>query len=129
MGSEAFYTTAAQVLPTILIALAVEIGFMMQQRERVWEKAKAREFEGQVVSSEVVARMEKAFLRVGQYTVRWGTAALGVSTAFVVGELLAVLSLAFGWFNVWTFVPVLVCMMTLIVAAAVVPLLRMRSDV
>ncbi|MFI6744293.1 hypothetical protein ACIBI9_66530 [Nonomuraea sp. NPDC050451] len=50
-----------------------------------------------------------------------------VAVAFLVGEVLAVLALAFRWFNAWTFVPVVVRLMVLILATAVVPLLRLAE--
>ncbi|GAB2918440.1 hypothetical protein ACFMQL_20395 [Nonomuraea fastidiosa] len=129
MNSSDFYATAAQVLPTIMIALAVEYGFLLQRdaQEREWERRKRRELESAKGVEEAVAGMERAFVRVGKYAETWHRVAYATSIVFLVGEVLAVLSLAFGWSNVATGAIILTCMVVLTVATAYVPLARIRS--
>jgi hypothetical protein len=120
VGPEAFYATATQVLPTILIALAVEIGFMMRIRLREQEVGIQRSMEGKPSQGGDFAWYEASMAR-------WGLTAVGVGAAFLVGEMAAILALAFRWFNAWTFVPVVVCQLAVIVALAVVALIRLND--
>ncbi|MEU6778583.1 hypothetical protein ABZ912_05220 [Nonomuraea angiospora] len=129
MGSEAFYTTAAQVLPTILIALTVEIGLL----GRAW-RIEARAVFSRLVEQrqgEMISPESPEFRRVlAALTARdrWRLTFAGVGVAFVVGEALSILALGFRWFNAWTFWPVMVCLAAMVVAAALLPFVRHFDD-
>lgn len=118
MGTEAFYATAAQVLPTLLIALSVEIAFVMQARFRQVEELhrNAREDE------------EAAYLRslrsLRESVAGWFAATVVLAGTFLLGEMLAFFALGFRWFTVVAFVGVALSVVMMSVAVLVVPLLR-----
>ncbi|WP_431922237.1 hypothetical protein [Nonomuraea jabiensis] len=114
MGSESFYTTAAQVLPTLLIALSVEAGFMMQATHRAMRKWREKGDETQAE--------EGRFL----FTF-WVRTATGVSATFLIGEVWAFLAISFRWFNVWSFAGVGTCLLLMSLAVVLVPLFRHTS--
>ncbi|WP_188197266.1 hypothetical protein [Nonomuraea sp. SYSU D8015] len=114
MGSEAFYTTAAQVLPTLLIALAVEAGFMMQAAQRSARKWEKKGDEAQAEEG----RLQFTF---------WVRTATGVGVVFLVGEVWAFLAIGFRWFNVWSFTGIGICLLLMILAVVLVPLFRHTS--
>ncbi|WP_157252059.1 hypothetical protein [Nonomuraea typhae] len=126
MATEAFYTTAAQVLPTILIALSVEIGFLRQKRsadaEAYFAVSSGR---GPSGMNPYRAGRQAHYLRqsVRRLFVVFGW----LCVTFAIGELTAVLSSAFGWFNAWTLGLVVSCAVVLVVAAAVVPFMSQES--
>jgi ABC-type Fe3+-siderophore transport system permease subunit len=116
MGTEAFYATAAQVMPTILIALAVEVGFILQFLRRHVDQVAKEGFAD-------LARYDKE----GLHNLYGISTVLGV--AFLVGEVLAFLVLGFRWFNGWTFIPISVCLLAMIVGAFLIPLTRLFAEV
>ncbi|MGR6924386.1 hypothetical protein ACU635_59880 [[Actinomadura] parvosata] len=118
MGTEAFYATAAQVLPTLLIALSVEIAFVMQARFREVEELhrSAQEDEEPTYRRRLNALSDSV--------VGWFRAAVVLAGAFLFGELLAFLALGFRWFTVVAFVGVALSVVTMSVAVLVVPLRR-----
>lgn len=115
MGTEAFYTTAGQVLPTILIALTVELGFLLQWLRRL--AAEQREYR-----IEDHARRNEALV----WRLLVLSAVLGFT--FFVGEVFAFLALGFRWYNIWTFVPIGICMLVMVGGAFLVPLMRLVAD-
>ncbi|MBB5781793.1 hypothetical protein [Nonomuraea jabiensis] len=126
MATEAFYSTASQVLPTILIALSVEIGFMRQKKSA--DAATYYDISQRQVQSRVDPRSAGEWSRqLSQSVRRLHLAFEWLCVTFVVGELTAVLSVAFGWFNAWTLGLVVACAVVMIVAAAVVPLMSQNS--
>lgn len=118
MGTEAFYATAAQVLPTLLIALSVEIAFVMQARFRQVEALHRSEQEGREPA------YDRKLQSLSESVVGWFRAAVVLAGAFLVGELLAFFALGFRWFNVVAFVGVALSVVMMSVAVLVVPLLR-----
>ncbi|MFI7446677.1 hypothetical protein ACIBQX_04180 [Nonomuraea sp. NPDC049714] len=123
MGTEAFYTTAAQVIPTILIALAVEFGLILRQLGRELERARNRDAEGPkaapfVRNTETIEKDTDQIL----------TISMGMGVVFAVGEVSALLALAFRWFNGWTFAGVSICLVVMIAAAAFIPIVRLHDD-
>ncbi|MEV4113542.1 hypothetical protein [Nonomuraea sp. NPDC049695] len=128
MGSEAFYTTAAQVLPTILIAMVVEVGFFLRtsgravfELRRHLEEENRRNFELGGYEPQPNHPAELARMR-------WGCTMQFIFWMFVIGEVVAILALGFRWFNAWTFWPVLTCMVILTCLAAYIPLYRYMSE-
>ncbi|WP_113705471.1 hypothetical protein [Nonomuraea lactucae] len=109
MASEEFYVTAAQVLPTLLIALSVEIGFILQRLLRRGIR-------------HLDAYEETRFEDVMGSVARWFTVNLVLGCAFLVGEVLAFLSIGFRWFNSWTCALIGLCVLTMTVGVVVVPL-------
>ncbi|WP_336203837.1 hypothetical protein [Nonomuraea sp. LPB2021202275-12-8] len=128
MGSEAFYATAAQVMPTILIALVVEVGFLLRAHGRAvmdlrrqLEEENRRRFGvgGYVTQPDHPAEVAR---------MRWGLTSVAIFWTFVIGEVVAVLALGFRWFNAWTFWPVLICMVLLTCLGAFIPVYRYTSE-
>ncbi|WP_433443716.1 hypothetical protein [Nonomuraea sp. CA-141351] len=111
MGTEAFYTTAAQVLPTILIALTVELGFFIQSEQAY--VSRLREAEGSAPDWRGDPGLTSLF-----------RATLGLGATFLVGEAAALLAIAFRWFNGWTFFLIAFSLLIMMVGAIVVPILR-----
>ncbi|MFI7610670.1 hypothetical protein ACIBP6_05450 [Nonomuraea terrae] len=128
---EAFYATAAQVLPTILIALSIEIGFLLAATRRDINVLAPflREF-----SQSVEDLAEEGYipalklLELQSYHPRLEQWALVLGATFAIGESLAFTALAFSWFNLWTFMPLSVCVLVLVAAAFVIPLKRLRAE-
>jgi hypothetical protein len=129
MGTEAFYTTAAQVLPTILIALMLEIGLMLQMRGRQYGKLTSEKYDellrgGYPPPASYPGDPEWDIEAARRSLNMWGFTAFGVGVVFLVGEGLSLLALAFHWFNAWTFWPLIVCMGAMVFAAAWIPFFR-----
>ncbi|WP_214318665.1 hypothetical protein [Nonomuraea sediminis] len=115
MGTETFYATAAQVLPTLMIALTVEVGFLLQLRAKLMENQRAKGGEQRKLPGPTRGELARGSFRFG--------------TVFCFGEVLALLSLGFRWFNVWTFIGVGMSMVILIAAVAVLPYLRFLDEI
>jgi hypothetical protein len=111
MGSETFFATAAQALPTLLIALSVELGFIGRVFQREWDRA--------YDERDDLGFDEGAFLMR-----RWRRWMAVIGCAFVVGEVLAFLAMGFRWFNVWTLVPISFCLLVMIAMVIYIPLIR-----
>ncbi|MFI6920586.1 hypothetical protein ACIBIZ_11600 [Nonomuraea spiralis] len=47
---------------------------------------------------------------------------------FIVGEVSSILAPAFRWFNAWTFWTVITCLVAMVLAAALLPLVRHFDD-
>ncbi|MGR6915398.1 hypothetical protein ACU635_14230 [[Actinomadura] parvosata] len=95
----------------MLIALMVEFGFIMQaisNASRGMESEEDREYA--VWEYQLVEQI-----------------AVGLGAVFLVGEVLALLSIGFRWFNFWTFLLIGLCMLILLVAAVLIPLIRISG--
>ncbi|MFB4284877.1 hypothetical protein ACBJ59_57085 [Nonomuraea sp. MTCD27] len=112
MGTESFYVTAAQVLPTLMIALAVESGFILRSLQRNLMEMK-RESPATQDARESV-RMMFGF-------------AVVFAVVFAVGEVLAFLAIGFRWFNGWTFFVIGACLVVMILGVVLVPLFRFAA--
>ncbi|MEU7829207.1 MULTISPECIES: hypothetical protein [unclassified Nonomuraea] len=121
MGTEAFYTTAAQVLPTMLIALSVELLLLTQGRVREW-KEKVAKWDKEKVSKRGPMPFEGGDAALGPF---WIYVLLAV--VFVVGEVAAFLAIGAGWRNAGTFWTVGSCLLIMIVGAAGVPIARLDA--
>ncbi|WP_431928598.1 hypothetical protein [Nonomuraea jabiensis] len=128
MGTEAFYTTAAQVLPTILIALMVEIGLMLQMRGRRYGELYREKYDallrGHAPPTSFPGDPNFDIESAGRSLNRWGFISMAVGVAFLIGEGLSLSALAFRWFTAWTFWPLVVSMGVMIVAAVCIPFVR-----
>ncbi|MEV6154942.1 hypothetical protein AB0L53_31835 [Nonomuraea sp. NPDC052129] len=110
MGTEAFYTTAAQVLPTLLIALAVEVGFLLQ----IFFGEKKKPGRARAAAGEIA---------------KWGGGFMILGRIFLFGEVLALAAIAFRWFNGWTFAGVGLCLLIMLGAVVYIPTRRLlRAD-
>ncbi|MEV6033593.1 hypothetical protein AB0L65_20730 [Nonomuraea sp. NPDC052116] len=110
MGTEAFYTTVAQVLPTLLIALAVEVGFLLQ----MLFKEKKRPGRAEMAAGEIA---------------KWGGGFMILGRIFLFGEVLSLAAIAFRWFNGWTFAAVGLCLLVMLGAVVYIPSKRLlRAD-
>lgn len=118
MGTETFYATAAQVLPTLLIALSVEIAFVIQARFRQVEALHRRSMENEEPN------YDKNLRTLRQSVEGWFRAAVVLASAFLIGELLAFFALGFSWFNALTFIGVSASFLVMTVAVLLVPLFR-----
>ncbi|MEV4107090.1 hypothetical protein [Nonomuraea sp. NPDC049695] len=116
MGSETFYATAAQVLPTLMIALVIEFGAIF----RIAKEA-TKHF-GEEVGGGSEPQWTDADLVTGLKI------ALGAAAVFLIGEVLALLALGFRWFNVWTFSLVGICLLVLIITVVWIPLIRLLEE-
>ncbi|WP_433443718.1 hypothetical protein [Nonomuraea sp. CA-141351] len=112
MGTEAFYGTAAQIMPALLIALIVEIGFTLQKLREISKQAEIDN------DASLVAA-------VGTRLNAWFGLSAVLVAAFVVGEVTAVLAVGFHWFNGWTFGLAGVSTLIMIVGVGVIPLARL----
>lgn len=120
VGTEAFYATAAQVIPTMLIALAVEFGLILRQLGRELERARDRDPE--------VSRFARDPETIRKDTEQILMVIMGMGVVFAVGEGSALLALAFHWFNGWTFAGVSICLLVMISAAVFIPIIRLHDD-
>ncbi|SDL37557.1 hypothetical protein [Nonomuraea jiangxiensis] len=111
MGTEAFYTTAAQVMPALVIAFGVEVAFVLQYLQH--QRARAKQAGKQDLVAEADTSQEWMVM-----------VAIGLAIVFIVGEVLAFLALGFGWFNVGMFIPIGICLLLMIGATLYVPILR-----
>lgn len=116
MGTEAFYATAAQVLPTLMIALVLEFGTIF----RIAREATKRPREAD--SGGAPSRWSDDDLVTGLRI------AILAAVAFFIGEILALLALGFRWFNVWTFSTVGVCLLILLITVVWIPLIRLLEE-
>jgi len=112
MGTEAFYATAAQVMPTLLIALIVEIGFTVQKLREISKQAET-DNDASLVTA------------VGTRLNAWFGLSAILLAGFVVGEVTAILAVGFHWFNGWTFGLAGVSTLITIVGVGVLPLARL----
>ncbi|WP_433295601.1 hypothetical protein ACQP2F_36225 [Actinoplanes sp. CA-030573] len=112
MGGEAFYTTAAQVLPALLIAISVEASLI--SKEFIQESRKRHDVANQTLLPDFMPMV------------------VLVSATFFVGETAALAALilrADGW-RAWAFGPVTIATLLVLCAyAAVLPLARLRWTV
>ncbi|MGW4412493.1 hypothetical protein ACWEJ6_51460 [Nonomuraea sp. NPDC004702] len=117
MGTEAFYATAAQVLPTLLIALVIEVGMMLQSRMRIIRDLKASE-------GDTGRLWDWHWNSVD----RWLWMGMGLAATFFIGEVLALLALGFQWFSPWTFFGIGGSMLVMCLAAVGIPIFRMLES-
>ncbi|YCK38187.1 hypothetical protein ACNF49_30305 [Actinomadura sp. ATCC 39365] len=135
MASEAFYTTAAQVLPTLLIALSIEIGVISRPYA---EAAKAAQALAEQVRQQGIPSVwtpeQLRTLQAGADGRAYGRSALWVRWAFLfglvflAGETAARLAVGYHWFNPWTFYTTGASAVLLMLATAIIPWLRLSSD-
>lgn len=108
METEAFYTTAAQVLPTLLIALTVEIGFILGVRSRDRQDPRWKDW------------AESSMFK-------WFAGSFALGAVFLVGEVLAFLAIGFRWFNGWTFTGIGVCLLVMAVSIVLIVVIRINE--
>ncbi|MEU4574657.1 hypothetical protein [Nonomuraea sp. NPDC023979] len=130
MGTDAFYATAAQVMPTLLIALVVEVGYLMRTTGRAVSELRRHleEEHRREAGSGAYGYIAQPNHPAEIAWLRWGLTSITVFWTFTIGEVLAVLALGFRWFNAWTFFPILICMFVLIVLAAALPTYRNTEE-
>ncbi|MDP9868346.1 MULTISPECIES: hypothetical protein [Streptosporangium] len=135
MASEAFYTTAAQVLPTPLIALSIEIGMILRPYA---EAAKAAQAAAQTFRAQIKEGLPPALtpeqlrsleIVVSDRTALWLRWAFLLGLGFLAGETVALLAVAYRWYNPWTFYVTGASILLMIITAALIPLLRLSLDV
>lgn len=122
MGTEAFYATAAQVLPTLLIALIIEVGVMLQGRMRDIQDLKTTHGADE---DELPPPQRRLWDWLWNSVDRWLWMGMGLAASFFVGEVLALLALGFRWFNPWTFFGIGGSMLVMCMAAVAIPIYRM----
>ena len=88
MGQEEFYATAAQVLPTLLVALAVETGLMLAREVGAIESTVQMRPPPDILSRVLHGRLNRVKGLRGY--------ALFTAALFVLGELAALAALYFG---------------------------------
>ncbi|MGW2215808.1 hypothetical protein ACWCSD_12540 [Nonomuraea sp. NPDC001684] len=135
MASEAFYTTAAQVLPTLLIALSLEIGMISRPYA---EAAKAAQALGERVRQQGIPSVwtpeQLRALQAGadgrsySRSVLWVRWAFLLGLVFLAGETAALLAVGYHWFNPWTFYTTGASAGFMMLATAIIPLVRLSSD-
>ncbi len=97
-----------------MIALAVEFSFILRSLQRELNEADKSGASGQIkMANEDVNRAY------------WTAFVLGL--IFIAGEVLALLTIGFRWFNVWTFLVIGLCLLVLIVAVVFVPVFRVTA--
>ncbi|GAB1824346.1 hypothetical protein [Herbidospora sp. RD11066] len=114
MPPEAFYSTAAQVLPTLLIALAIEAGLFLQSLSADLAKYNNAHYQNPALAEKVRRDMT--------WTFRFGTIC---AIIFLVGEVAAFLALAFHWQNWWIVGAVGIALLSLCICAVILPLFRL----
>ncbi|MEU4332418.1 hypothetical protein [Nonomuraea dietziae] len=132
MGTEAFYTTAAQVLPTLLIAVTLEVSLVFQARmrvvERINESAPAGLVEHYKWFAQLPPMQQSAWRWALASSTRWVWAAALLGLVFLVGEVLALLALGFRWFTPLTFFGTGSSLLILILTVVWVPVQRLFNS-
>ncbi|MEV0379783.1 hypothetical protein [Nonomuraea sp. NPDC050643] len=144
MGTEAFYATAAQVLPTVLIALVIEIGTILRAKQAAYDALSTQmgdpppfEWIGLLPPEEMreYQKDPKAYAakvhhnnmdRLTTSIEGWNDLAKLIAGVFIVGEALAFAAIGYRWFNFWSFFGIAACLLALCVAAVLIPLFRLE---
>ncbi|MFC4113996.1 hypothetical protein [Nonomuraea zeae] len=148
MGTEAFYATAAQVLPAVLIALIIEIGLILQGKQAAYRALYAEMSDPPpimypgLIQIDPVAKREyerdpKAYAskihhvrmdRAKDSMDNWNYLAKWIAGVFIAGEALAFAAIGYRLSNFWTFYGVATCLAALCVAAVLIPIFRFDKD-
>ncbi|WP_182884950.1 hypothetical protein [Microbispora sp. H10885] len=131
MGSEAFYATVAQVLPTLLIALTIEVGLILR-----WYDRKLDELQPQVRFPYPITRetpqsevqVWREWQRNERVQDRWVITEIAIAVVFLIGEILALVALGSHWRNAWTFFGSGTSIVLLCLAVVLIPLFRMNTE-
>ncbi|MFB4284871.1 hypothetical protein ACBJ59_57055 [Nonomuraea sp. MTCD27] len=146
MGTETFYATAAQVLPTVLIALVIEIGAILRAKQAAYDALFAQMDNPPPYKALGLLRLYPEEMREYQedpkaYAAKvhhnnmdrlrtsiesWNNLAKLIAGVFIAGEALAFAAIGYRWFNAWVFFGVAACLLALCVAAVLIPLFRLE---
>ncbi|MFI6290056.1 hypothetical protein ACIBEJ_00635 [Nonomuraea sp. NPDC050790] len=117
-GTEQFYSTTAQVLPTLLVAMAVEGGLLLQRRpERLYRDVQ------QAAHLEVPGRTMLRKLANIPYMTTIAT----LCVAFIIGEVTALTILFWkgpDWLSIPAAFVVWISMLTMLVGVVAIPVAR-----
>ncbi|MFI6600495.1 hypothetical protein ACIBHX_29985 [Nonomuraea sp. NPDC050536] len=120
-GSEEFYGTAAQVLPTLLVAIAVEGGLLLQKRPRGLYSDVQRAAEFEVPGRTLLRKLAN---------LPYMTTIAAVSVGFILGEVAAMTILFWEgptWLSVVAAPVVWLCLLIMIVGVVAIPVARIAD--